>query len=74
MPTAATFNECRRTMISRVSAASGRGESAAVWLAEVARRGAKAEDFEIVPPKWRNMDAKLQSALRDILKGDLAVR
>eukprot|EP00972_Heterocapsa_arctica_P050789 7465590-Heterocapsa_arctica.AAC.1 len=74
MPTAATFQEWKRTLISRGSAASGRGEGCAAWLAEVAVKGSTPEDFEQVPPKWRSFDAKLQSALRDVIKGHLAVR
>ena len=74
MPDAGSLAEWRRTMISRVSAASGRGEAATAWLAEVDSQGSQVSDFEVVPPKWASLDAKLQAALREIIKGDLAVR
>eukprot|EP00972_Heterocapsa_arctica_P085306 12572009-Heterocapsa_arctica.AAC.1 len=73
MPDPATFQYWKRSFLAIVIAESGRGADCAAWLNEVSRKGSVHEDFHYVEPRWRSFDAKLQSALKAIISGDLLV-
>eukprot|EP00972_Heterocapsa_arctica_P021956 3229760-Heterocapsa_arctica.AAC.1 len=74
MPDAATFTEWCRAVFTIASAASGRGEQCATWLSACLVKGSKPCDFGAVLPQWRSFDAKLATAIRAVLHGDLLVR
>eukprot|EP00972_Heterocapsa_arctica_P076266 11251781-Heterocapsa_arctica.AAC.1 len=74
MPDAATFAEWRRAVFTIASAASGRGDKCAAWLSACAVKGAMPSDFTVVLPQWRSFDAKLATAIRAVLQGDLLIR
>eukprot|EP00972_Heterocapsa_arctica_P012962 1904799-Heterocapsa_arctica.AAC.1 len=74
MPNAGTFAEWRRDFISIATSASGRGETCTAWLCQVGEKGSIPDDFVYIEPKWRSSDAKLATAIKAVVKGDLEVR
>eukprot|EP00972_Heterocapsa_arctica_P020193 2980818-Heterocapsa_arctica.AAC.1 len=74
MPNAGTLAEWRRNFLSIATSASGRGEPCTAWLCEAGRKGSVPEDFALIAPKWRSFDAKVATAIKAIVKGDLEVR
>eukprot|EP00972_Heterocapsa_arctica_P002162 310766-Heterocapsa_arctica.AAC.1 len=74
MPNAGTFANWPRDFIQIALSASGRGETCTAWLYEAGVKGSTPDDFIYIEPKWRSFNAKLATAIKAVVKGDLEVR